>query len=358
MASVPNGSYPSLDELDQAASDSTASAAEGQAAPDDSTAAPADDNSTTAPQSDQLDQATSDESAAAPASDELDDTEQNTVIQSLGPVITYASQGIPVIAQTGIYVNITDTLNVHALNSLSGATLRIDWKQLLPDQSVTVGSMTYELPSDRSLFAADIPLAEGYFLGCHAEIAQGDVIRGQCWVSLGLKRGTGPNAYRQIELCSGYILTNYAVAWPGGKTSDSTEGKGYIAFYEPGPFPAGEDLSFTVPTNTRWRPKGLIAALTTSAGGGNRTVVLVYQFTDNSLAFDIAAGNVQAPGTALGYSCQAWGTIPPASGGAQFLPIPTDFELLAGWSVATITEGIQPGDVWSNVKFTVEEWFD
>lgn len=120
---------------------------------------------------------------------------------------------------------------------------------------------------------------------------------------------------------------------------------------------AGSDWSITVAALQTWRVRSITALFTTSAAVANRNPVLqivdpggTVQYTVNLSNGPLTATQTDqvsaAPGTPVAYQ----GVAPTFQ---TFVSIP-DLVLPAGWTIRTVTAGIQAGDTWTGVAMAVE----
>jgi len=118
--------------------------------------------------------------------------------------------------------------------------------------------------------------------------------------------------------------------------------------------PAGQDISMVVPATSRWKLKCLSALLTTDAVVANRVFNLVIQDPNNNIVFYAVSPVNQVAGTVIGYSA-ASGLTAYAFGTVIVVPLPLDTVLLPGWSIATVTVGLDAGDQWAPMNLLVKE---
>lgn len=123
---------------------------------------------------------------------------------------------------------------------------------------------------------------------------------------------------------------------------------------------AGTELSVTVPDDQRWRFLSLSFQLITDATPGDRVPffnltdgmggVYLRTFADRAIgASQIGFVTAASFGTAGGIS-----PGPPTLSTTAIISLPVDLVLLPGHVVTTSTQGLQPGDDYTNPQFLVE----
>jgi len=196
--------------------------------------------------------------------------------------------------------------------------------------------------------------AEGYLLS--ASVFTPNAPRGQCFVSLAIKRGggTGDNTFGDI-LLQGYPGQVGGIAYPQTQIQDPLSGRGRIRVVTVANPAAGADWSETVPAGVTWQLLAVNATLTTSSAVANRDVTLVATDASSDVLWQSSPGLNQGASTALGYAFFQGNSIA-ASLVAYLATLPIAMRLLAGFIIKTSTANIQAADQWSAIVLTVEEF--
>ena len=196
--------------------------------------------------------------------------------------------------------------------------------------------------------------AEGYLLS--ASVFTPGAPRGQCFVSLAIKRGggTGDKTFGDI-LLQGYPGQVGGIAYPQTPVWSALDGRGRmrsIAISNPA---AGVDWTQTVPAGVTWILRAACGTLTTSASVANRQVSLVVTDATPNILLDSPAGSLEA--ASLGDSFSWFNGAAAVIEGAEVIGgLPTEFRCPAGWIIKSTTTNIQAADQWSAVSLTVEEF--
>ena len=357
MASVPNGSFPDLDALDQAATAEPASDTLDQTA---TTPAPADDSTATTPASDALTPSTdasATDQGAAPVSDALDDTEQNTEIQTAAPNITFAAQNVQPPQQAGIYVDVNDSVQVTVWNSNPALTsVTVQLRTLLLDGTLqTTQVQVNNIPATRTATVQAILPGECFILSAICGPPGVPNLRGQTFVNCTLIRGSGASAVTLFTLFADYLTAGMAPEWPNGRVLSSLDGPGYV-YIVSGPAPGpGVAPGLAQPANAQWRVLGVRAELVTSATAGNRQVGFAWKLPSLLIAFEVYSNNEQPASTDWFYSSAPGVAFTPSANPAQVMPSPVDF-MVIGNDLLVLCNGLQATDNFSAVTALVEEW--
>lgn len=212
--------------------------------------------------------------------------------------------------------------------------------------------------------------------------------RGATYVQVYLKSSQKSS----IGAFNAMLVSNYSDVgnpyWPGGKFESSQEGPGYVYSPAPASPAAGADISITVPTNARWRVRGLAFKFVTSSTSATRQSQI--QFEDAAGKTFFRTGVAAASGTLAQFATlsQTVGfigstdtrriavtalsgtaalvqndatvstTINPLYTNGDFNVTLPDIILPVGFKIVTNTKSIQAGDQWTIDSFVVEEWID
>ncbi|HKN24333.1 MAG TPA: hypothetical protein VJX72_05745, partial [Candidatus Acidoferrum sp.] len=149
--------------------------------------------------------------------------------------------------------------------------------------------------------------------------------------------------------------------YPNGRILSPTEGPGFLIAYTPSNPGAGADLTYAVPTNTRWRIQSFGGNFIASAAVANRYIKIGFNSSVGYLWLGEALIAVTASQNILLYAA-AIQPYTAAEASRFFIPLPPGIFLLqsAGlaMTVSTLTGSIQAGDTWSGFSLLVEEWLD
>ena len=113
---------------------------------------------------------------------------------------------------------------------------------------------------------------------------------------------------------------------------------------------AGADWTFTVPAGQTLALESVTALLTTSVTVANRVPTLVVKDNLGRIVAEVVSPNAQAASLA-----DEWVWAPgvvAAAGPPIVTPIPPGLELAGGWTIGTVTAGLQVGDQWSAIVIT------
>jgi len=315
MASVPTGSYDSVDALDQAGADGSALLTPAQGA------APA----------------TSDASAGADTSASPDgaDSEASTEIISQAPLITFLPQSV--VQNNGIYVTVDDIITLYVHNFVPG--LQAVWytlRMLMPDGTITLSTIVVNgPPSNGAVASQTMAPAEGFILTGGVFLPGGEsVVRGQLYVELRIYRGSGSSTVEFIQLAAGYHCNQQHPSWPDPEFEHPESGQGWVQSLQ-GPAPAaGVQFQIASPSKVFRRLHSLRFSLTTAAGGAARPLAVAITDGANYL-YEVAFPTPQPASStwiyALARGCAA------GSNGVdhQWAPLPNECVLLPGWTIQT-----------------------
>ena len=256
------------------------------------------------------------------------------------------------------YVTGEDRLRIVSANAMAGVSLQLHWRHAEPSGRTVPNAQTHTPASDRSIAVTDYPLGVGSLLNVTVFAGAGAPKVGQTYVMVQLVRGTGASAIVLGTLLAGYVTSTQALGWPGSPIAGSLEGGGAyrsIAGATPAP---GVDLAETVPTGARWELQHVFATLATSAVAGNRVPYLRKQIGGSNAVFTFNPNPVPA----VTFAGLGWAPNIPvafdAANAAWITPLAQPLVLQAGDVLNTFTFGLQAGDQWGNVRYTVREWLE
>lgn len=200
-------------------------------------------------------------------------------------------------------------------------------------------------------------LVEGYLLSLVITPSTQSFQRGIYFVTAQIIRGTPPNQFITQTLFADYVVGGYTLGFPGGRLAQSVDGFGSTNSLTIAAPAAGVELSFSVGSGQRLRPRSIRFSLTTSATVANREVTLVID--DGAAIFaQIPSNFTQAASLSETY-CFALGTQS-VKGSVTTLalsPLP-DCLLSGGYRIRTLTTAIQATDQYSAAQLYHENWVE
>jgi hypothetical protein len=255
---------------------------------------------------------------------------------------------------SALYVTRADQLYLRSFCSQTGVVLMLRARVLQPDGEVVQVNMQHTPASDRSAVTTRQDLGEGYLLGLAVNIDTGSARRGALFVQAGLVRGGAVGSEFCQTLVADALADGQHVGWPGGRVIQSVDGPGFIRRVTGTNPAAGSEISETVPTNARWKLRGVAFALVTSAAVANRRVHLIID--DGAAAvIDAACSVVQTASLTRTYFATAWGYDFVAQDSNLYIDLPPDLVLFQGWRVRTATTLLDVGDDFGPPGLYVEE---
>jgi len=255
-----------------------------------------------------------------------------------------------------LYVESSDDLAVSCASSTTGEIVYVNYRLLRADGEVILGQFTVRPGNNRTPVFYSEGLAEGFLLSvsCRATVA---TTRGQTFVRIYLTDpalGAGQPSY---VLLSDYVTTQLSPAHPGGRVLSPVEGPGHPYVVVCTPPGAGHDINTNVPANARWRVHGLLAFLTTDAVVANRLPGIGIN-TGGLSGFVGWCPSVIVASKGVEFGGAEFAPYVVATSNYAMLPLPPNLVALSGDYVGTVTAGLDPGDIWSQLELNVEEWLD
>lgn len=257
------------------------------------------------------------------------------------------------------WVTPDDLVVVGIRNSLSGVTVSANVRLWLPEGSFGNFGMTIKPVSDRSLNFFTSPLYYGYAVSAAAYASGSPTPRyGQTFVSLVIARAPSSSFLDNIFFGAGYVAGLAEIGEPQATARLSTDGAGFLQRIAVTTPAAGADWTQTVPTNARWRIRGVRATLTTSAAVANRNIALRILDGAGNVVFTMFGhqGIVASTGNVEDWSPGA--STSTQTGNEFYQALATDLQLFSGWVIQTGTQNLQAGDQWSAISLEVEEWIE
>lgn len=185
-----------------------------------------------------------------------------------GPEVTFDTDDI--FPPSQLYVTREDHLFVTSFNGAAGAIVGYAGRIMLPSGEVKAISEVHVPNTNRSIVTTTLPLPEGFLLNLFVFLSAGTVKRGQCYVVVGMGRGTNATPINHQVILQGYVGNNVNLAWPGDRLQQPTEGPGFVYSPVVGNPAAGADIAVVVPAGARWLINQFSGNLHTSAAVANR----------------------------------------------------------------------------------------
>ena len=255
-----------------------------------------------------------------------------------------------------LYVTVDDSILVTVQNASQTVSVNLSMRMLLPGGMVV--PILYQYPNIVSSGTATtrvIPGVEGYILSATVDAPL--VARGAAYVVVSIRRGRGAGDATFGELlCEGYPGGVYLLNYPFGRADPPDSGSGLARSVTLANPAAGADWSVTVPPGAIFTLNSVSGTLATAAGGSARIPTLVITDAAGNTVFNgPATASVNASSTE-NFTWSNAPAPPPAAAAATVGPLPAGMRLGPGWTVKTVTSGIQPGDQWSNVVLSVNQF--
>ncbi len=267
---------------------------------------------------------------------------------------------IPETLQRGFqpyWVTPDDLLITRVKNSQAGIIVQTSGRIWHADGSVNEFTFPYVPTSDRSVNNFSQQLEYGWLTnlfvtGGGAQFS----VRGQTLVSIVIARPPVGSFVSKTLLAQDYLTSLNGPFWPYPRSVQGYEGPGVFRSIVVGAPAAGSDWSTGAPGNSRWRIRGGVATLLTSAVAGVRQVGII--FTDPTI---VRLFQIESASTQLASTTQLYDLVPGYAPTAlisthQPIGIPLDMQLQAGFTIQSTTVGLLAGDQWSNIQLSVEEW--
>ncbi len=256
------------------------------------------------------------------------------------------------------WVTPDDLLAVFCRNSKVGLQIQCNARMWTPGGDFVQYLLGFTPTADRSINVFGKNLYYGYLVSvnCYAVGAtQGN--RGQTYAAVNVVRPPILSSLPNWGMGTDYLTGINQIQWPHSRLINSTEGPGVLLGLTGTTPAAGVDWAQAVPTNARWKVRGIMAQLTTSAAAGNRQVQLNLAMSGLQI-HQLTGAVAQAPGTIQTYSwVPGEATLAPIQA-VNDVYLPADMFLGPGGVFQSSTVGLAAGDQWSGIRFEVEEWIE
>jgi hypothetical protein len=251
-----------------------------------------------------------------------------------------------------------DRLRVVSANSLTGVSLKVQWRTATLAGDVVPSSQDHTPNSDRTVKRQDYELGSGSLLNVTVFASAGAPVIGQTYVLVQIVRGEGLAAIVLGTILAGYVTAVQALGFPGSPIVASTDGEPYVRHIVGTAPGAGLNIAETVPTGARWEVVTLYAPATWSAVAGNRTPYLVMSSAGVNIGTFAAGGATPAAAVVACTWGQTLGTGADNTNHQYQGSLPAHLTLIAGAVIQTAVFGLAAGDAWGNPQYTVREWLE
>jgi len=120
---------------------------------------------------------------------------------------------------------------------------------------------------------------------------------------------------------------------------------------------AGAEFSNTVPTGRIWRILSLHFLLTSAVAAANRFVQIRITSPSGARIWQAGGNFTQVASLGVRYSMANAGILGNSVAGGEgsvMIPLPSDFWLLQGFTIASVTQNIQAADQFSSIRILLE----
>lgn len=275
------------------------------------------------------------------------------------PAVGLATAGGRILpSPSEFYLTGEDRLRIVSCNALAGVSLKVQWRTVDPEGDVKPNSQDHTPNSDRTVRSQDFELGTGSLLNVTVFANAGAPRIGQTYVMVQLVRGLGAAAIVLGTLLAGCVTTTQALGFPGSPILNSSDA-GYVQRTISGTTPAaGAAFLEAVPTGARWEVVSILASYQASGIAGNRATNLLFASGASPIAisptlFIVTAGQLVTyawmagigdTGSNLAFG--VWRGLVPALG------------LRGGDHFNSFTSGMDVGDQWGALIYTVREWLE
>lgn len=256
------------------------------------------------------------------------------------------------------YTTGEDRLRVVSVNSLVGVRLKIHHRFVDAFGKVQASEDDHVPNSDRTAHTTEHELGVGSLLNLTLNANSGTPLIGQTFVIVQLIRGTGTAAIVLGTLLQGYVTSTQHLAWPGSPIESSTAGEPFIREVLGTTPAAGGNWSETVPAGARWELLRFYGEFTSSAAPAVRSVEFRIRTGAPFQAWLTPVGAGQNANQSYAYTWTPGFTNNADLNGVVNNALPNPTLLQAGASIEVQTRGIQAGDQWAALRYSVREWLE
>ena len=253
------------------------------------------------------------------------------------------------------------TLSIVAYSSVA-ATIVYNWELYVNDgtqteiqrregpeisQGQNVG--TFTTTSDRAASSSSSQLREGFLYALRVSTAT-SVKRGQCFVVASIVTGAITRT-----LFADYLTTNQTLTFPGSVVTSPTQGTGVIRSVA-GTVGVTTSISWTVPTNARWRVLGINILGTTDATAVTRSPKL--QIGTQAVSFALALGaSITYQLRYSVYGAEPYQFVDSTGSVWDIQAVPSS-SLVATDTINEVLDNQQAADTVTSGTALVEEWIE
>jgi len=206
--------------------------------------------------------------------------------------------------------------------------------------------------SDRAMRTTEIRLPD-FPIAITIDEPAGGVRRGQIWCRGSLLLGGFP----VYQYFAQYLTDENHPFWPPGLFEDNLAPPGFLRRETVSPT-AGSEISFSVPTNARWRIHSLRYKFVTDATITTRRINIIVDDGVNTLIW-LPCKVTQAESLIRYYNFVPGDIDETAFTNTEIrASLPNPLILFQGWRIRTSTTNLQAGDAFSGVNLVIEEWLE
>jgi hypothetical protein len=255
-----------------------------------------------------------------------------------------------------LYITVDELIQVSITNPSQTVSINLTMRMLLPSGKVIPEYYQFpNLVASGTATSRLIPGVEGYLLS--ATVDAPSISRGAAYVVVSVKRGRGSGDATAGDLiCEGYPGGLYLLNYPFSAPEPPNAGPGLARSVTVANPAAGADWSVTVPAGASFAVNSVSATLVTSAGGSARVATLVITDAGGNVVFNGPATASQNASSTENYTWSNAPSTPPAGATSTVGPLPAGLRLGPGWTLKTVTSGIQAGDQWSAIVLSVQQY--
>jgi hypothetical protein len=252
------------------------------------------------------------------------------------------------------YLRNDDQLELGVISTVTPVTVRFTGYFLGPDGVVQIASWDLAAPSAYGSTYLYVTPGECLILSLTALSTGGTFYRGQVYVSASIMVPDPNYQTYPARLIGAYLTSGNVPSFPSGVQSDMLEGPGAPRVITGANPAAGAEISVTVPDNCRWRLLGMKFTLVTAAAAATRQVHIVIS-DGTTVVADYPAGGTQIISLTRTYYAAVFGVNNALITASEYVNLPPDIILTAGWKIATVTDAMDVGDDYGAPALYVEE---
>lgn len=256
-----------------------------------------------------------------------------------------------------LYVTQSDILTVQFVSTTAGIGVKVNYKILRPDGTITVGQEDGLSVAAPGLGQIQVALTEGFLMNVAVGNTGPNITRGDLFVFGILERGRGVARVTTQTLFQGYATRQNRINWPYTNTDAGTFAAGRLFARSMGNPAAGQDWQFATLPFTRTRLIAVVATFTTSAVANSRTPMIVLDDGVN-IIYEAPSPSTQIAGLSVRYSWGSGVTSTLINGSKVVVSLPVPAMIPVNGRFRSLTPFMDAGDQWSLISFSTEEWID